>query len=242
MKNFLLALVLVLMLALSGVASATNWGDTYNDNRSYTTNNEGGQGGKGGDADAVAISGSTSSAKSDADATAISLTNVKTDVKTDVKTVQGQIAINEGNKTDISIKNEKAYLAAPNAVGPAELNFGGGKLDWTFAGKIFTVDMPAYKKGEVIKQVVSSEANVKAKNLLPVLIKMVKKELPLCYNVRLIIIAAEAQKSWHSGGSIGGAGSGTLGTTGAAGSAGLVPSWGGTKADDLYTIIIVKIR
>lgn len=58
-----------------------------------------------------------------------------------------------------------------------------------------------------------------------------------------MVTCAEAQKTWTSGGNFGGGGSGlqASGLGGASGAGSIVPQWGGTKADDLYTIVYVKV-
>jgi len=153
---------------------------------------------------------------------------------------QGQSQVNEGNT--VSIVNERALLAIPTA-GVPEVNFGAGKMDWNFGTLLPKVGITVLTSNDVVKEVLDTTANIKAKNLLPTLLKMKKAQMPLCYNVRLIIIKAEAQKSWTTGGSMSGGGSGISPQgVGSAAGASLVPSFGGTKADDLYTAILVKIE
>jgi len=166
------------------------------------------------------------------------------------KQQQGQIQGQSANNTqdqfgyvapvqEVKIENPREYLGAPS-VGPAELNFGQGKVDWNFANLLPKVGIPILGANEEVKEVLDTTANVPIKRLLPTALKMKKAQMPLGYNVRLIIVKAEAQKSWTSGGSVSGAGS-YVGNAGSAGSASLVPSIGGTKAHDLYTLIIVKV-
>jgi len=166
-------------------------------------------------------------------------------VKGDVK--QGQIAINEGNTTDIDIKTPQALLGLPSQSVP-ELNFGNGKMtDATGALPAFAIYGIKPLKGEMIKEVLSVNANVKFKNLYKSVLEDAagvanggKKTLA---DVRYQIIRAEAQKSWHTGGNMGGGGSGlaSSGLGGGSGAGSLIPSWGGTKADDLFTVIFVKV-
>jgi hypothetical protein len=166
------------------------------------------------------------------------------------KQQQGQIQGQSANNTqdqfgyvapvqEVNIENPRPYLGAPS-VGPAELNFGQGKVDWNFANLLPKVGIPILGANEEVKEVLDTTANVPIKRLLPTALKMKKAQMPLGYNVRLIIVKAEAQKSWTSGGSVSGAGS-YVGNAGSAASGSFVPSVGGTKAHDLYTLIIVKV-
>jgi hypothetical protein len=236
MKKFLTALFLVLLLTV-GTAFASgnnnqNNSDTYNDNRSYTTNNEGG---KGGDADANALS--VSSSKADADATAINLTNVE--VKQGPMN-QGQIAINEGNDVNVEIKNEKQFLAAPSTSAP-EVNHGSGKVRFGFDELKFGI--PLYNKNkEDIKSLITEKHNIKTDDLIATILKMKKAEGQLTYNTRLVIIQKEAQKSYAVSIIGAPAGSGMLGTTGVSGSAVVGPSFSGTKANDLFSVYLVKVQ
>jgi len=150
---------------------------------------------------------------------------------------------NNTQKTDILIEAPKQALLGVPMVGVAELNFGAGKVDWNFATSLPRIGIPELKPSEVVKEVLESTCNVKFKNYLSTALKMKKAQMPLGYNVRLIVVKAEAQKSWTTGGALSGGGSGinNAGIGSAAGGS-LVPSFGGTKADDLYTIIIVKIN
>jgi hypothetical protein len=152
---------------------------------------------------------------------------------------QGQSQINEGNT--VNIKNERAFMGV-NAVGPAELNYGMGKVDWYYADYLPKVGIPLYSPKEVIKEVVDVTANVPIKKLIKKMLKMKAACAPICFNDRILITKAEAQKSWTTGGSVGGGGAYNGNAMGGAGQASLVPSVGGTKAHDLYTIQIVKVE
>jgi len=150
--------------------------------------------------------------------------------------------------TDIKIEAPKQNLLGLPSQSVPELNFGNGRM------KDATSDLPNFAiygikplKSEAISAVLSVNANVKFKRLYQAILDDAaavanggKKTLA---DVRYQIIQAEAQKSWSTGGNIGGGGSGltTNGLGGGSGSGSLVPSFGGTKADDLFTVIFVKV-
>lgn len=156
--------------------------------------------------------------------------------------LQGQM---QNNNQEISptqtttIKVEKPYMNAPSTSAP-EVNFGDGKVMWGFDDVQFGV--PMYKKGEQIKELIDSTANVKAKKLIKTALSMKKGELPITYNTRLLIVKKEAQKSYAVSIIGAPAGAGVLGTSGVTGSAVIGPSFAGTKANDLFDIYLVKVE
>jgi hypothetical protein len=100
---------------------------------------------------------------------------------------------------------------------------------------------------EMITDVLSVNANVKFKNLYKSILgdarEVANGGRKTLTDVRYQIVRAEAQKSWNTGGNIGGGGTGVAssGLGGGSGAGSLIPQWGGTKADDLFTIIFVKV-
>jgi len=188
-------------------------------------------------------------------------TDIKNTVDTDInigggllsKTLSPEATANQKqqqNNEQVIAPSQSIVIEAPKQAlvqipmaGTPELNFGAGKMDWNFATLLPKIGVDVLKSTDVVKVVLDTTANIKAKNLLPTLLKMKKAQMPLCYNVRLIIIKAEAQKSWNTGGVMSGGSSGLSATgVGSAVGGSLVPSFGGTKADDLYTAILVKIE
>jgi len=152
--------------------------------------------------------------------------------------------------TDIVIEAPKQNLLGLPSQSVPEMNFGNGKmLDATSKLPNFAIYGIKPLKDEAIMEVISIAANIKFKNLYKKVLDDAKSicALPRTVqsgaNIRYQIIRAEAQKSWSTGGNIGGGGSGLasngLGAGSGAGS--LIPSWGGTKADDLFTVIFVKV-
>ena len=152
--------------------------------------------------------------------------------------------------TDIVIEAPKQNLLGLPSQSVPEMNFGNGKmLDATSKLPNFAIYGIKPLKDEAIMEVISIAANIKFKNLYKKVLDDAKSicALPRTVqsgaNIRYQIIRAEAQKSWSTGGNLGGGGSGLasngLGAGSGAGS--LIPSWGGTKADDLFTVIFVKV-
>jgi hypothetical protein len=147
----------------------------------------------------------------------------------------------------VTIENPQALLNLPSQSIP-ELNFGNGKMtDATDKLPNFAIFGIKKLGAESIMEVISVNANVKFKKLYQAIIDDAKEVAnggkKTLTNVRYQIIRAEAQKSWNTGGNLGGGGS-ALSATGGSGGSGagsLIPSWGGTKADDLFTIIFVKV-
>ena len=147
----------------------------------------------------------------------------------------------------VNIESPQPLLGLPSQSIP-ELNFGNGKMT-DATDKLPNFAIYGIKKlgSEMISQVLSVNANVKFKKLYQTILDDAtvvanggKKTL---VDVRYQVIRAEAQKSWNTGGNIGGGGSGlgAMGQGGGSGSGSLIPSFGGTKADDLFTIIFVKV-
>lgn len=148
---------------------------------------------------------------------------------------------------NVVFESPTQLLATPNQEIPP-INFGNGKLtDVTKNLPNFALYGIKPLGSESIAIVLSVTANVKFKKLYQTVLDDAKEIYnggnKTLTNVRYQIIRAEAQKTWHSGGNIGGGGSavGGTGALGGSGAASIVPSWGGTKADDLFTIIFVSV-
>lgn len=159
--------------------------------------------------------------------------------------------------TNILIEAPKQNLLGLPSQSVPEMNFGNGKmLDATAKLPNFAIYGIKPLKDEAIMEVISVTANIKFKNLYKKVLDDAKSicanggntvKLPRPaqsgINIRYQIIRAEAQKSWSTGGNLGGGGSGLaangLGAGSGAGS--LIPSWGGTKADDLFTVVFVRV-
>jgi hypothetical protein len=129
-----------------------------------------------------------------------------------------------------------------------ELNFGNGRMiDATKGLPNFAIFGIKPLGAEPIREVLSVNANVKFKKLYQAVLDDAKDVAnggkKTLTDVRYQIIRAEGQKSWTTGGNLGGAGSAlsASGLSGASGAGSIVPQWGGTKADDLFTIIFVKV-
>ena len=151
--------------------------------------------------------------------------------------MQGQGQINEGNT--VTITNEKQYLGV-NAGSAPEVNFGSGKVNWGFSAVVF--DIPVYVVGkEKIKSLIMEKHNVKGDDLIAAILKMQKKEGTITYNTRILIVEKEAQKSYSISIIGAPAGSGIAGTTGVAAAGSIGPSFAGTKANNLYSIYLVKV-
>jgi hypothetical protein len=129
-----------------------------------------------------------------------------------------------------------------------ELNFGTGRMrDVTEKMPNFAIYGIKKYAGEVILDVLNVNANVKFKNYYRAVLSDAKD---LSYSkgfksseVRIQVICAEAQKTWTTGGNLGGAMTGLSGSglSGGSGAGSIVPQFGGTKADDLFTIIFFKV-
>lgn len=149
---------------------------------------------------------------------------------------------------EVTFKSPTQLLPPPSQSVP-ELNFGNGKMfDATDKLPNFAIFGIKALKAEAIKEVLSVNANIKFKKLYQAVLedaaKVVNsKDCGATCDVRYQIIRAEAQKSWNTGGNVGGAGSGlaTSGLGGGSGAASIIPNWGGTKADDLFTVIFVRV-
>ena len=150
-------------------------------------------------------------------------------------------------KTDIEIEARTPLLNTPSQSVP-ELNFGNGRMrDVTKSMPNFALYGIKKYAGEAIREVLYTKANIKMKNFFQEVIDGGKKISSASdfksSEVKVIVIVAEAQKTWTSGGNIGGAASGLAGSGLVGGSAGasIIPQWGGTKSDDLSTIFFVRV-
>lgn len=155
-------------------------------------------------------------------------------------------SFNAGNTQ--TIESPQALMGAPNVFLPP-LYFGNGRMeDVTSVLPPFAIyGIRPLASGEMISGVIVSDANVKFKNLYQSVLddgkKANDKVSGKTANVRIQIIRAQGQKTWTMGANLAGAGSGLspTGLGGGAGAGGIGPQWGGTKADDLFTIIYVSI-
>jgi len=162
--------------------------------------------------------------------------------------LQGQANFqNISPSQNVSFKSPTQLLPMPSQIIP-EINFGSGKMvDATASLPNFAIYGIKKLGAESIREVLNVNANVKFKNLYEAVLSDAKdianggkKTLS---DVRYQIVRAEAQKTWTVGANLG-AGTSILSSTGASGGSGagsLGPAWGGTKADDLFTIIFVKV-
>jgi hypothetical protein len=147
----------------------------------------------------------------------------------------------------VVIETPQALLSSPSQSVP-ELNFGNGRMiDATKGLPNFALWGIKPLSTEPITEVLNVNANVKFKNLYKEVLADAKtiataKGFNYTY-VRYQIIRAEGQKSWSTGGNLGGAGSilSTGGVGGGSVAGSIIPQFGGTKADDLFTIIFVKV-
>jgi hypothetical protein len=148
---------------------------------------------------------------------------------------------------EVTIKTPTQLLEPPTQYIPS-LNFGNGKM------KDVTNELPTFAiygiekyAGESVMEVLDVKANVKFKNLYKEIISKAKNLAASkgfkSAEVKVQIFKAEAQKTWQLGLNVLGSGSGLSpsGLSGGSGTGGLGPVWGGTKADDLFTIIYVKV-
>jgi hypothetical protein len=148
---------------------------------------------------------------------------------------------------EVTFKSPTQLLNAPSQYVP-ELNFGTGRMkDVTFTMPNFAIYGIKKYAGEMIVDVLNVNANVKFKNYYKAILADAKdiagsKDFNSAA-VRIQVICAEAQKTWTTGGNLGGAGSvvSATGLGGGSGAGSIIPNWGGTKADDLFTIIFVKV-
>ena len=162
--------------------------------------------------------------------------------------LQGQANFqNISPEQTVVFKSPTQLLPMPSQIIP-EINFGSGKMvDATASLPNFAIYGIKKLGAESIREVLNVNANVKFKNLYEAILSDAKdianggkKTLS---DVRYQIVRAEAQKTWTVGANLG-AGTSILSSTGASGGSGagsLGPAWGGTKADDLFTIIFVKV-
>lgn len=184
-------------------------------------------------------------------------TNLNTDVNTNTNVntfipvntnIQGQANFQNISPEQTVTFKSPTQLLAPPSQGLSELNFGNGKMtDAKSTLPKFAIYGIKYLEGEAVREVLSVNANVKFKNLYASILDDAKNIAAAkgfkSSEVRLQVIRAEAQKTWASGGNLGGAGSGVAlsGLAGGSMAGSIIPQWGGTKADDLFTIIFVKV-
>jgi hypothetical protein len=144
---------------------------------------------------------------------------------------------------ETNISTPQSLLGAPSVITPP-LYFGNGRMEDD------TKSLPAFAlygivplaSGESIMEVISVSANVKFKNLYQTVLNDGKAASGKGGAIRYQIIRAQGQKTWTLGANVGGAGSALPSVnSGASGMGGIGPQWGGTKADDLFTIIFVKV-
>jgi hypothetical protein len=158
---------------------------------------------------------------------------------------------NMNNKQTIApvqeVNTPQALLPPPSQYVPS-LSFGNGRM------KDVTKELPNFAiygikelAFEPIREVLDVSANIKFKNLYKEVLEISKaiagrKDFKAS-ETRYQIIRAEAQKSWATGGNLGGAASSlsSTGLSGVSAAGSVVPTWGGTKADDLFTVIIVRV-
>lgn len=168
--------------------------------------------------------------------------------------VQGQFQGQEmNNRQEIKPVQEVTFksptpLLSPPSQGVPELNFGTGRMkDVTAIIPNFAIYGIKKYTGEMIVDILNVNANIKFKNYYKAILNGARDLAETkgfnSDTVKIQVICAEAQKTWTTGGNLGGAGS-ILSPTGLAGGSGagsIIPQFGGTKADDLYTIIFLKV-
>lgn len=150
-------------------------------------------------------------------------------------------------KQVVLFESPTPLLISPSQNVP-ELNFGNGRMiDATKSLPNFAIFGIKPLGAEAIREVLSVNANVKLKKLYQAILDDAKDVAnggkKTLTDVRYQVIRAEGQKSWTTGGNLGGAGSAlsSSGLSGASGAGSIIPQWGGTKADDLFTIIFVRV-
>lgn len=168
--------------------------------------------------------------------------------------VQGQ---KQGQKQNMNNKqtiapvqevNTPPTLLAPPSQSVPFLYFGSGRIK-DVTGSIPNFAIYGIKKynGEAILDVLSVNANVKFKNYFRAILddarSLAGSKGFKSSEIRIMVFCAEAQKTWTTGGNLGAAGSGlgAAGQGGGSAAGSIIPQWGGTKADDLFTIIYVKV-
>jgi hypothetical protein len=261
MKKILLALLLVVALCGTSFATPDVTGNSNVITNTATATSSGGAGGAGGAGGSAVINDNSRTTFTNLN------TNLNTNTNTNLNTnvqgqnqnqgqLQGQIqGQKQGQNNDqviapsqsINIETPRSLLAAPNTNG-VELNyFSGGKRDVTSVfPKFVTKDVLPISSKDVIYRVFSVTANVKFKNLYNKAIDDMTKAIADKWpkeRIRYSIVEFDAMKSWNTGGNMGGAGSALTGpTSGVSGAAGIIPSFGGSKVDPLYTITIIIVK
>ena len=143
----------------------------------------------------------------------------------------------------VNIESPQALLPSPNVIVPP-LYFGNGRMEDATSGlpTFALYGITPLLRGEVIMEVISVNANVKFKNLYETILDDAKAASGKGKAIRYQVIRAQGQKTWTFGANLAGAGSALPSiNNGASGMGGIGPQWGGTKADDLFTVIFVKV-
>jgi len=259
-----LFLVLFMVFALTGTAFAagndkSNTGpnsgvqNTGNDNTiTNTSTTTGGDGvGAGGVVNAYGGKGGSAVIEKGAIKNTFTPTNIQGQNNDQTIAPEQRVIIDQvaAPEQTVIIKSPTQLLNLPSS-GVPELNFGNGRMyDATKQLPKFAIfGIKSLGGDDMIMEVLIVNANVKFKNLYKAILSDAKEIAnggkKTLIDVRYQVIRAEAQKSWHTGGSLGGGGSGvsTTGLSGGAGAGSIVPSFGGTKADDLFTIIFVQVQ
>ncbi len=156
---------------------------------------------------------------------------------------QGQGQMNNWSQTFEAPKAGVGVGTVMPGQGVPELNFGNGRFyDVTKTLPKFAIfGILPLGGNDTIMEVLSVNANVKFKNLYKELLSDAKKAAN-GKTIRFQVFCAEAQKTWTTGGNLGAGGAGAIGQGAGAAGASIVPQFGGTKADPLFTIIFVRVN
>lgn len=263
-----LALVLFMVLALSGTAFAESWHDQYNyyDN-TYNTTNQGGQGGQGG-------AGGNAYSKSKSSATATGGTATATGGSATVKDV-GNVTIgggilsktlspeaSVGDITNISkpvqvfdptitfnapkIPNTVAVGSAPNMT-DSELNFiSPNERDVQTELPKFGCDtVKPIKVSDCMIEVIWQSNDIKFKDLYTEVLKGLRSKEVQQYRakaVRYQIREAASAKTWTSGGEVAANAVGMIGSAASGVTGGLIPKVGRSKSSNLYTVLFILVQ
>lgn len=245
MRKYLLALILVLFMTSMAFADSgdNNQGAIQNNPNNSGIQNTGNsntfnQGGT--------VGNVTATGGSVGNVTGNSGTISATGIAGDVNQNPNQSMSNNAKQT-VLFKTPTQLLNLPSQ-GVPELNFGNGRMiDATKTLPNFAIYGIKALGAEAIREVLSVNANVKFKKLYQAILDDAKSVAnggkKTLADVRYQVIRAEGQKSWTTGGNLGGGGSAlsSSGLSGASGAGSIIPQWGGTKSDDLFTIIFLKV-